>query len=51
MISLMPGDYDAMAQREKSTDLAVDALAGPIRREILAVLAERDECSAGDLAE
>lgn len=31
-------------------DLAFDALADPVRREILAILAERDECSAGDLA-
>ena len=32
-------------------DLAFDALADPVRREILAVLAEQDECSAGALAE
>jgi DNA-binding transcriptional ArsR family regulator len=32
-------------------DLAFDALADPVRREILAVLAERDECSAGELSE
>lgn len=32
-------------------DLAFDALADPVRREILAVLAETDELSAGDLAE
>lgn len=32
-------------------DLAFDALADPVRREILAVLADRDECSAGALAE
>ena len=31
-------------------DLAFDALADPVRREILAVLAERDECSAGELS-
>ena len=32
-------------------DLAFDALADPVRREILAVLAARDECSAGELSE
>ncbi len=32
-------------------DLAFDALADPVRREILAVLAERDECSAGELSD
>jgi len=32
-------------------DLAFDALADPVRREILAVLAEQDECSAGALAD
>jgi ArsR family transcriptional regulator, arsenate/arsenite/antimonite-responsive transcriptional repressor len=32
-------------------DLAFDALADPTRREILAVLAEHDECSAGALAD
>jgi ArsR family transcriptional regulator, arsenate/arsenite/antimonite-responsive transcriptional repressor len=32
-------------------DLAFDALADPVRREILAVLAETEELSAGDLAE
>lgn len=31
-------------------DLAFDALADPVRREILAVLAETQECSAGALA-
>lgn len=31
-------------------DLAFDALADPVRREILALLAERDECSAGELS-
>lgn len=31
-------------------DLAFDALADPVRREILRVLAEQDEMSAGDLA-
>ena len=34
-----------------ATDLAFDALADPVRREILAVLAENDECSAGAIAE
>jgi ArsR family transcriptional regulator, arsenate/arsenite/antimonite-responsive transcriptional repressor len=33
-----------------ASDLAFDALADPVRREILAVLAERDECSAGELS-
>lgn len=33
------------------SDLAFDALADPIRREILAVLAERDECSAGEISD
>lgn len=32
-------------------DLAFDALADPVRREILSVLAEHDELSAGALAE
>jgi ArsR family transcriptional regulator len=32
-------------------ELAFEALADPVRREILAVLAARDECSAGELAE
>lgn len=31
-------------------DLAFDALADGVRREILTVLAEHDECSAGELA-
>lgn len=34
-----------------AADLAFDALADPVRREILALLAERDECSAGELSE
>lgn len=33
-----------------AADLAFDALADPVRREILAVLAEHDECSAGELS-
>jgi ArsR family transcriptional regulator, arsenate/arsenite/antimonite-responsive transcriptional repressor len=32
-------------------DLAFDALADPVRREILAVLADRDECNAGELSD
>lgn len=32
------------------TDLAFDALADPVRREILGVLAEHEEVSAGELA-
>ncbi len=31
-------------------DLAFDALADPVRREILTVLAAHDECSAGELS-
>lgn len=34
-----------------STRLAFDALADEIRRDILSVLAERGECSAGEIAE
>lgn len=34
-----------------AADLAFDALADPVRREILTVLAEREECSAGELSE
>lgn len=37
--------------REAGADLAFDALADPVRREILAVLAEREECSVGELVE
>jgi ArsR family transcriptional regulator, arsenate/arsenite/antimonite-responsive transcriptional repressor len=40
-----------IAFRTVAADLAFDALADPVRREILAVLAEREECSAGELAE
>jgi ArsR family transcriptional regulator, arsenate/arsenite/antimonite-responsive transcriptional repressor len=32
-------------------DEAFDALADPVRREILTLLAQRDECSAGELSE
>jgi ArsR family transcriptional regulator len=32
------------------TDMAFDALADPVRREILAVLAARAECTAGELS-
>ena len=32
-------------------DLAFDALADPVRRQILSVLAEVQECSVGDLAD
>lgn len=42
---LLGGDYDVGA------GLAFDALADPVRREILAVLAEREECSVGELAD
>ena len=33
-----------------AADLAFDALADPVRREILGVLAAREECSAGELS-
>lgn len=33
-----------------AADLAFDALADPVRREILGVLAEHDECCAGELS-
>ncbi|MFR9805361.1 ArsR/SmtB family transcription factor [Pseudonocardia sp. RS010] len=39
------------SERAARRNLAFDALADPVRREILAVLAEQDECSAGALAE
>ncbi len=32
-------------------DLAFDALADPVRRQILGILAELDECSVGELAD
>lgn len=32
-------------------DLAFDALADPVRRQILGVLADREECTVGELAE
>ncbi|MFC5947750.1 ArsR/SmtB family transcription factor [Pseudonocardia lutea] len=41
---------DDTSGRAARRDLAFDALADPVRREILAVLAEEDECSAGALA-
>lgn len=34
-----------------ASDLAFDALADPVRREILGVLAAHDECSAGELSQ
>lgn len=34
-----------------AADLAFDALADPVRREILTLLARRAECSAGELSE
>jgi ArsR family transcriptional regulator len=37
--------------RSARRDLAFDALADPVRRNILAVLAEEEECSAGALAD
>jgi DNA-binding transcriptional ArsR family regulator len=42
--------HDTTDYRLKATGLAFEALADPIRRDILAVLAETDECSAGELA-
>lgn len=35
----------------READLAFDALADPVRRQILSVLAETRECSVGDLAD
>jgi DNA-binding transcriptional ArsR family regulator len=35
---------------EVAADRAFDALADPVRREILGVLAERSECSAGEVS-
>ncbi|MFE3188524.1 ArsR/SmtB family transcription factor [Nocardia sp. NPDC059240] len=32
-------------------ELAFDALADPVRRQILGILADRDECSVGELVE
>ena len=34
-----------------AADRAFDALADPVRREILGVLAERSECSAGEVSD
>lgn len=34
-----------------ASDLAFDALADPVRREILSVLSRHDECSAGELSQ
>ena len=39
------------SDRGSGADLAFDALADPVRREILGVLAEDEEISAGELAE
>jgi ArsR family transcriptional regulator, arsenate/arsenite/antimonite-responsive transcriptional repressor len=36
---------------EVVADEAFDALADPVRREILTLLSQRDECSAGELSE
>lgn len=47
----MSSDHDASGGGGKEAGLAFDALADPVRREILTVLAEQEECSAGDLAE
>jgi ArsR family transcriptional regulator, arsenate/arsenite/antimonite-responsive transcriptional repressor len=42
--------HDERAGEQLPPDLAFDALADPVRREILAVLAAHDECSAGELS-
>jgi len=47
----MSSSHDTTDYRPQATNLAFEALADPIRREILALLSETDECSAGDLAE
>lgn len=46
----MSSDRDT-SSRDFGAELAFDALADPIRREILGVLAESEETSAGALAE
>src|SRR5258706_8622216 len=45
-----PSTPDGKECSTMAADLAFDALADPVRREILAVLAARDECSAGELS-
>lgn len=47
----MSSDRDTSGGLGSGADLAFDALADPVRREILGVLAEDDELSAGALAE
>lgn len=47
----MSSDRDTSGLAGTGADLAFDALADPVRREILGVLAEDDEISAGALAE
>jgi DNA-binding transcriptional ArsR family regulator len=50
----MSTDVDALLREEpvaREADLAFDALADPVRRQILSVLAETRECSVGDLAD
>ncbi|BBG05113.1 MULTISPECIES: ArsR/SmtB family transcription factor [Pseudonocardia] len=47
----MSTDPDAFAGGGRDAGLAFDALADPVRRRILTVLAESDECSAGELAD
>ncbi|MEV1292244.1 metalloregulator ArsR/SmtB family transcription factor [Pseudonocardia sp. NPDC049635] len=42
---------DVSVAGDRDADLAFDALADPIRRQILTVLSECDECSAGELAD
>lgn len=47
----MSSDRDTSGALGSGADLAFDALADPVRREILGVLAEDEEISAGALAE
>lgn len=47
----MSSDRDTSGALGSGADLAFDALADPVRREILGVLAEDEELSAGALAE
>ncbi|MFP5021645.1 ArsR/SmtB family transcription factor [Pseudonocardia phyllosphaerae] len=47
---MSPSD-DTSFRVGRDPDLAFDALADPIRRQILAVLSETESCSAGELAE
>ncbi|MEU6699843.1 metalloregulator ArsR/SmtB family transcription factor [Pseudonocardia sp. NPDC046786] len=50
-MSTDPDASDAFGAGDRDAGLAFDALADPVRRRILAVLSESDECSAGELAD